>query len=325
MKVRWGILGCGKIAHKFVHDLQLVEDATITACASQTPDNAALFAKTYHIERHYCHYHDLAQDANVDIIYIATPHSYHFEHTSLCLLHRKHVLCEKPITVNFHYTQQLYQLAKQQQCFLMEAMWTVFLPTIQAVKATIDAGDIGQVRYVTANFGFFSAYDANSRLFNPALAGGSLLDIGIYPLAICLLILGRPHDVVTMANVNQDGIDTSCSIILKYNHGAHCQLFSTIESNTDNVCRIFGSSASIIIPSRFHEPDRYFKQSLEEQIEVIHTKMGFGYYHEIVHVHDCLKKGLLHSEIFSPDQSLELVRLMDAVRIANNIKYIWDK
>jgi predicted dehydrogenase len=323
--IRWGILGCGKIAHKFAGDLQLSKTGILKACASRNMDNSYNFAKKYNIEQYFDNYTALVESDEIDIIYIATPHSLHYEHTMLCLTHHKNVLCEKPLTINYRLAKRLFDVAAEKKLFLMEAMWTACLPAIREIKQKIDTGTIGEIRYIRADFGFTTIYNPESRLYNPALAGGSLLDIGIYPLFMSLLLLGYPDTISASGTLAESGTDSECGILLSYSDGSKASLYSTLTCDTDTICEIFGTKGKILIPSRFHEQQEYYitKQN-EPQQNVRPGKIGIGYYHEIEHANDCVFEGKSLSELMPPSLTLNLLKLMDAIRNQIGVKYQQD-
>jgi predicted dehydrogenase len=295
------------------------------AIASRDIEKAKDFAQKYEVLQYFIEYAELAKCAEVDAVYIATPHSFHFEHTTLALSCSKAVLCEKPLTVNYALATQLFDLAKSKKCFLMEAMWTAFLPAIKEVKEKIESGMIGEVRHIRADFGFKSVFDPQSRLFNRDLAGGSLLDIGIYPLFISLWLLGIPENVEAKANLTETGVDDECTVLLHFKNGATASLYTTLLMHTDTNCEIYGINGKISIPSRFHEQDRFTINTKDNIPEVfIQERIGLGYYHEIEHFNECLTKGLIESPIMTYQFSLNLIRIMDDIRKKIGLIYKWD-
>lgn len=226
-KINWGILATGKIAHKLADDFRRVTNGQIVAVASRTQEHADAFAKQYHLAQAYDSYAKLADDPNIDIIYVATPHNSHYENTLMCLQHKKPVLCEKPFTVNAQQLRHLITAAKEHQVFLMEALWTYFMPAVLKALAWINAGKIGKVLGIQATFGFKAKYDPRSRLFNLNYAGGALLDVGVYGVAFSELIM---HDVITavtaQAAIGKTGVDEYIAITLRYHNNAITQITS---------------------------------------------------------------------------------------------------
>ena len=323
--VRWGIIGCGKIAQKFALDLALCGSGILTACSSRDEKRAIEFSLQHNVEKYFTDYHLLANCPDIDAVYIATPHSHHYVHTLLSLDANKAVLCEKPLTVNEALGQKVIEVALKKNCLLMEAMWTAFLPSIQEIKSKIEHGIIGEVRHLRADFGFKAEIENNSRLLFPLLAGGSLLDIGIYPLFISIFLMGVPEDVVACGHLSGTGVDDECTIMLKFKNGATAVLYSSFTIHTDTKCEIFGTKGKISIPTRFHEQNNYsihFANGKNEHFET--DKKGYGYSYEIEHFNQCLISGLKESPVMTYNMSLDILRIMDSVRKQIGFKYIWD-
>ena len=214
--IRWGILGCGRIARKFASDLRLVKDADLTAVASRSMETAKAFANEFPAKHVHDNYEALVNNDDVDVIYVATPHSHHYEHTILCLENNKAVLCEKAFAVNAEQAKKMIALAQEKKVFLMEALWTKFLPHYNKMQQMIHKGMIGEIKSVFVNFGFKPAPPVPQRLFDPALAGGTMLDIGIYNVFIALSVLGKPDDIDAVMTPASTGVDEQCSVILRY-------------------------------------------------------------------------------------------------------------
>lgn len=321
-KIKWGILGCGKIAHKFASDLSLSNTGILYACASRNDKQAEEFAKKYHAEVYFDNYISLAKCAEVDVIYIATPHSFHHDQAILCLSNKKHVLCEKPMGLNESQVLSMVSIAKKNKILLMEAMWTAFLPTYVYIRQLIDEGKIGDIRHIQADFGFMTKFDPMSRLYNPDLAGGSLLDIGIYPLFISLLILGYPDSIHSNVHLASTGVDEECTVLLKYPSGATASLYSSVTCETDTICKIYGTKGQITVPTRFHEQDNFILEIKDQDsVSVLPGKIGLGYYHEIEHINACIQNNILESDIMPYNFSLQLIRIMDKIRKQSGIIY----
>ena len=320
--VHWGILGCGKIANKFAADLMHSNSGKLMACASRDMAKAQAFAEQHNVPQYYGDYASMLEDGDVDIIYIATPHNLHFEITLLCARYKKHILCEKPLAVNKRQVLEMTQTAKEHRIFLMEALWTAFLPAIIQVKEEVEQGTLGEIRHIQADFGFKSPFNKDSRLFNPALAGGSLLDIGIYPIFIAMWLLGKPLDIQASIHKTLTGVDDECAMMLTFANGQTASLYSTVSCDTETSCIITGTEGSILIPSRFHEQETFIIQKKGYTDEVRHAGIvGKGYYHEIEHVHECLSLGLTESPIMTHDFSMALIDVMDTVREKAGIVY----
>lgn len=207
-EIRWGILAPGSIAHKFVRGLELLEDAKVVAVGSRSIGRAETFAQQYGIAKAYGSYEELASDPDIDIVYVATPHSAHKECALLCLKAGKAVLCEKPFTVNTKEAEEVIQYARESKLFLMEAMWIRYLPVIIKVREWLYKGVIGEVKMLKADFGFRIEWNPEGRLLNPALAGGALLDAGIYPVSFASMVFGKqPVEIKSMSYIGTTGVD----------------------------------------------------------------------------------------------------------------------
>jgi len=327
-KVRWGIIGCGRIARKFADDLKWVKGATLTAVASRSLDNARKFAKEFKATHSHGSYQDIVNNNEVDVIYIATPHSHHYEHTLLCLNHDKAVLCEKPFAMNSRQTREMINLAKGKKIFLMEAVWTKFLPHYKKMQELIQKNKIGEVKSVLINFGFRLRDDAPVRLSDPALGGGTLLDIGIYNTFMVLSILGRPDEIHATMIPSAAGIDEQCSVTFIYKKGALAQLFSSFSTNLPTDVHINGTKAYIKLTSRFYDQTskvelHYGMGDKGKPVKLKKTK-GIGYWHEAKHVTDCLRDGLTESPVMTHANTLELMEVLDEIRRIAGIKYAVD-
>ena len=222
-KIRWGILGAGRIAQKFASDLKLVEDAELFAIASRGKANAELFSGLYPSALQYDSYEDLVQNPDVDVIYIATPHGLHYEHALLCLQHGKAVLCEKAFALNARQAKEMISAARTQKVFLMEALWSKFIPSWQKMMELSGTGQLGEIKNVLINFGFIPQEPVADRVFNPVLGGGTLLDIGIYNVFYALSALGKPDHIEASMTPAATGVDEQCAILFRYNSGAMAQ------------------------------------------------------------------------------------------------------
>ena len=320
--INWGILGCGRIAGKFASDLALAGNSELVAVASRKLDTAEAFGKEYNARLYYGNYEDLVKNPQIDVCYIATIHPFHHEITHLCLDNGKAVLCEKPMGMNQEEVVSMATSAGDKKLFLMEAMWTRFIPVIDKMVGLIHDGIIGDIKSVHADFGFRGDQDRNNRLFNKSLGGGALLDIGIYPLYLSLLTLGYPEKISAVAHITETGVDESCSMILRHSNGAVSSLHCTFMSNTQIEGWIHGTKGSIRLHRRFHHPNElsiYRDGNLVETINIPYQ--GIGYYHEIIHVNECLRTGLIESPKMSLRDSLNLVKMMDEIRMQIGVDY----
>jgi predicted dehydrogenase len=319
-KINWGIIGPGKIAQKFADDLRLLPDATLHAVASRNAERSRAFADRYGAPYAFDNYEALAECPDLDVVYIATPHTFHAAHTLLMLQQGIAVLCEKPFAMNYVEAEQMVNTARQQQVFLMEAFWTRFIPGIQQAFEWIAEGRIGTVQLVEADFGFKTEFDPQSRLFNIALGGGSLLDIGIYPAWLALQLLGQPttKDIQSSATFSPTGSDISCSFSFTYPDGTMARGLSTVAVNTPTEARIYGDKGTLHLHNRWHHPHQISLGSYEGKTQAFETfhfpYEGWGYHFEAEHVGTCLRAGLTESPFLPLQKTLELTATLDAIQ-----------
>jgi predicted dehydrogenase len=327
--IRWGILGAGRIARKFASDLKLVENAELIAIGSRGKQSADEFNKEFPVKYSHYSYLDLVQNPEVDVIYIATPHNLHYENTLLCLDHNKAVLCEKPFAMNSKQAIEMIEKAREKKLFLMEALWTKFHPHYIKVQEMIGQGALGEIKAVLANFGFKPIAPVPARLFDPALGGGTVMDIGIYNVFIAMSILGKPDHIDAVITPASTGVDEQCAIVFKYKSGALAQLFSTFSSNLATEANICGTEGRIRLTSRFYEPSstiEFYPDKMDsQQIIPVEKEPGFGYQYEARHVNDCLRKGLTESLIISSADTLLLMETLDKIRKVAGIHYPADE
>lgn len=328
-KIRWGILGCGRIARKFASDLALVTDAELAAVGSRNKETAAQFVQEFPARFIHDSYEALVQNPEIDIIYIASPHGLHYEHTLLCLQHHKAVLCEKAFALNYRQAAEMIALARANRLFLMEALWTKFMPHYKLVMQWIRDGKLGAIQNVLINFGFAPTHPIPQRLFDPVLGGGSLLDIGIYNVFMALSVLGKPDIIEAGMTPASTGVDEQCSILFTYNNGAMASLFSSFSTNLATEADISGREGRIRLTSRFYEPStiiEYYPGRVDsKQILSFEKEPGWGYQYEIKHVGDCLRKGLTESPVMSHADTLLLMETLDRIRKAAGIRYKADQ
>ena len=318
---RWGILAPGKIAHKFAEGLKSVSGAELYAIGSRDINRAQEFAHQYNASVAYGSYAELTQDSQVDIIYIASPHSFHMENTLMCLEQGKAVLCEKPLAINSKQVKRMIKASQDHQAFLMEALWSRFLPNIKKVKQLCDSGIIGEVNHMEADFGFKATFDAKSRVFDPNLGGGALLDIGIYPLFFAQYLFGNPIEVTSKAELAQTGVDQSCLVQLSYQEGKTADLSYTLSEFTAVEAHIKGEKGEIMLPNRWYQPVNVFSNIEGNREEITIDFVGNGYNYQAIEVQRCLDAGKIESDQWSHQDSLSLMQLMDEIRQQCGIKY----
>jgi len=323
--IRWGILGAGRIARKFASDLKLVADAELIAIGSRSKESAGDFNKDFPVKYSHDSYEALAENPDVDVIYIATPHNLHYENTLMCLKHRKAVLCEKPFAMNRWQTIGMINAAIEAKVFLMEALWTKFHPQYIKMQQMINDGMLGEIRSLLINFGFKPIDPIPVRLFDPVLGGGTVMDIGIYNVFMVMSILGKPDHIDAVMTPAPTGVDEQCAILFRYKNGAMAQLFSTFASNLATEADICGTEGRIRLTSRFYEPSatvEYYKERVDsKEVIPVEKEQGFGYQYEARHVNECLKKGLTESPVVTFESTLLLMETLDKIRQIAGIHY----
>ena len=275
--INWGIIGPGSIAHRFADGLVTVPGAKLYAVGSRTLARADEMADKHGAPKRYASYEALAEDPDVQVVYIATPHPQHHGAAKLCLTHGKSVLLEKPFTVNAKEAAELIELARTRDLFLMEGMWTRFFPGIAKVRDLIASGVIGEARMLQADFGFRTGVNPEGRLFNLALAGGGLLDVGVYPISLASMIFGAPTDITGLAQIGETGVDEMAAVTLKYSGGRLASLVTGIRISTPSEATVFGTDGSIKLHSPFWNVTRLTVSSggNSEDIDTPYEKRRF--------------------------------------------------
>lgn len=320
-KIKWGIIGCGKIAHKFCRDLALIKEAELTAVASRNLEKAKTFGKLHHAKKAYGSYDNLFQDNEVDILYIATPHISHAELSIKAMEHGKHVLCEKPLAINVKDARKMIETSKRTDKFFMEALWTRFNPNIIEIKQRIENGDIGQIDYINADFAFKATFGIDDRTLDLKLGGGAILDIGIYPVFLSYLLLGMPKEILAKSIFHPvTGCDMQTSMILDYD-GAQAVLYSGFTSTSDMVAKIYGTKGQVFIHKTWHMTEGYTVVKGDKMQNVENKTLGLSYSYEIMECHKCLKENKIESRIWSHQNSLDLISILDRVREKVGLKY----
>jgi predicted dehydrogenase len=319
--IRWGIIGLGNIADTFASDLLMVEGAELYAVASRTEQKAQAFAQKYQATKAYASYEALVNDANIDAVYIATPHSEHKKNALLCLDQGIAVLCEKPLAINAEQVSCMIAAAQKNKVLLMEALWTYFLPHYQFVLSALSNRTYGKLLKIEADFGFIKEFDGQSRLFNKSLGGGSLLDIGIYPIFAALSTLGVPDRITADATYFDNGADSSCCMTFNYNNGSTALLKSTLLESTPGEAVFYCEQGTIKINGDFHSPSTVtlIKDKIEEDINFDCKTKGYNY--EITHFNALLRQQKTKSDIMTFNFSQNLIETLDRVRAVIGLKY----
>ncbi|NJN97826.1 MAG: Gfo/Idh/MocA family oxidoreductase [Anaerolineales bacterium] len=321
-KIRWGILGTGAIAHKFATGLKAASGAELAAVGSRAQATADQFGDTFGVPRRYASYEALAGDPEVDVIYVSTPHPLHKDNTLLCLEAGKAVLCEKPFALNAAETEAMINLARQKKLFLMEAMWTRFLPAVIKVRQLIADDVIGEVRMLMADLGFRAEFDPTGRLFDPALGGGALLDVGIYPVSFASMIFGTPAKVTSLAHLGATGVDEQSAMLLSYAGGQLSILAAAVRVDIPSEAIIMGTKGQIRVHAPIYCPVRLTLSRPEQGEEIIDLPLeGNGYNYQALEVMNCLRNGWLESATMPLDETLAIMRTMDEIRAPWGLKY----
>lgn len=313
----WAILGCGKIARKFSSDLKLLPNANLYGAASRDLQKAKDFANEFGFEKAYGSYEEMVADPKVDAVYVATPHSHHHEHTMLCLNHKKAVLCEKAFAINKNEAEEMIATAQKNNTFLMEAFWTMFQPSFNKAMEIIKSGELGKLRVVRSDFAFNGTYNPENRLYNTALGGGSLLDIGIYPVFAALTSLGKPAMIKTLADFSPTGSEEAISMVFKYKEGEMANLTSAFSSFSPTQTEYWCENGYLVLNPKWHAPTNITLWKKGDDVKTLPSehKEGFGYQYEAAHVMECLDAGKTQSDKMTWQMSLDLMETLDRIRI----------
>ena len=322
-RYNWAILGCGRIAKKFSNDLKLLPNANLYAAASRDLQKAQNFAGENGFEKAYGGYEEMVADPKVDVVYVATPHSHHHAYAMLCLNHKKAVLCEKAFALNKNEAEEMVACAKQNQTFLMEAFWTMFQPSFHQAMEIVKSGELGKLKVVRSDFAFNAPFDENRRLYNVKLGGGSLLDIGIYPVFAALTSLGKPDSIKTLAEFASTGSEESISMIFKYKSGDLANLTSSFAAFSPTQTEYWFEKGYMVLNPKWHAPTNItvWKDGGEVQPFPSEHTEGTGYQYEAAHVMECLDAGKIESDKMPWQLSLDLMETLDRVRIDAGIFY----
>ncbi|WFE46181.1 Gfo/Idh/MocA family oxidoreductase [Verrucosispora sp. WMMD1129] len=320
---RWGILATGHIAARFAEDLRLVPGAELVAVGSRTAETAERFADRHAVPRAYGSWAELAADADVDVIYVATPHAAHHEAALTCLTAGRPVLVEKPFTLDLATSTELVDTARAAGVFLMEAMWMRCNPLIRRVCQLIADGAIGTLTGVRADFGVAGPFPPEHRMRARALGGGALLDLGVYPISLAHLLLGTPQHVRSWAKLGPEGTDENTGLVFGYDSGAVATLSCGMVGATGLTASITGSTGRIDLPEPFFRPDRFTLHRGNAEPETITEELvGSGYQHEAIEVQRCLAEGLTESPLVPHSATLEIMGLLDDIRAQIGVSYI---
>ncbi len=322
--IRWGVIGCGGIANKFAASLAALPEGELYAGASRSPGKAETYVEKHQAQVAYSDYESLVNDPSVDVLYVATTHNFHFECVKLCLEHGKHVLCEKPITISARQAKELIELAAEKKLFLMEAMWTRFLPAIRKLQELLADGVIGDVLTVRADFCVGGIdFDAAHRLRNKELAGGALLDLGVYPISFADIVFGAvPTQVQGHAFIGDTEVDDRSFYQLEYEGGRHAQLSSSFTHCAPLEGMVMGSKGYIRVPFFLHARElEICRHGEEPEVQEFWFPDEEGFKFEIAHVMECLAAGKTESDIYPLSKTLAIMQVMDTLREQWNLNY----
>jgi dihydrodiol dehydrogenase / D-xylose 1-dehydrogenase (NADP) len=318
----WGIIGPGRIAQKFADCVYALPGSNIYAIASRSTVDIRNLTQMMHAEKGYTTYEDLVQDANVDAIYIATPHRFHYENAMLCLKSNKPALVEKAFTVNAHEAEKLTLFAKERRIFLMEAMWTCFLPVYRQVQKWLDSDKIGDIQLMISSLGFLARRDVEDRLLNPGLAGGTVLDLGVYAMAVTRLVFQKnPLSVKALGFVGETGVEEAISVSLDYGNGSLSQFTCTFLVSPSNQVDIFGSKGKISIHPVYNSAERatLMVYGREKQVHLPHSINGFEY--QIIEAQRCIREGKIDSPLMPLEKTIDNLRILDEIRNQIGVSY----
>lgn len=321
-KIRWGILSTGSIAHSFATALTFVPGAELVAVGSRTLDSAQEFANRFHVPHVHATYEALANDPDVDVVYIATPHALHHENMLLSLNAGKAVLCEKPFTINAKQAADVVRVVREKKLFLMEGMWTRFIPLIARLRELIAARAIGDLKLFVGGLGKIPDLPPTNYMFKPELGGGVLLDAGIYPVSLACMMFGAVPTRVTAFAEFDRGVDVHDALTLEFGKGQLASIYMSLKTTITPKFDLYGTAGSILVDPPLFFPTRLTIKRADELDSVVEMPIhGHGLNYEAVHVHECLRAGELESPIMPLDETVAIMQTMDRLREQIGLKY----
>lgn len=323
-QIQWGIMGTGRIANAFAEGLQNTSNGELQAIGSRNQESAQKFAKRWNIPTVYNSYEGLASSTSVDAVYIATPHTEHAKNAILCMTQGKAVLCEKPFAVNSEQVRSMIEKSREHNVLLMEGMWSRFPPLMRKIRNIIKNNEMGEIRTIHADFGFKPENnDPKGRLFNPELAGGSLLDVGIYPISLAFMINGKPDSIVSEWTRGKTGVDEQASIVFKYANGSMAVLHSSIQSDTGQEAFVSGTKGTIRIHKQCWKPQimTLTDSRTGESKKVESPFIGNGFNYEAEHFGQLLIEGKKESPIMPLEESISIISTLDDIRKIWGLRY----
>lgn len=324
--IHFGIIGPGKIANRFASSFEHAKGGKVYAVASRDEQKAKEFAATYGIGKVFTSYEAMLKDPAVDVIYIATPHPFHHEQTLLCLNHGKAVICEKPLALNYKQASEMIATARKNNVFLMEAMWSRFFPATKKALELVQTGVIGELKYMQADFGFAAPVNFDNRVYNMALGGGAQLDVGVYPLFLALLFLGKPDEVKSMSQLAETGADTVTSALLSYRNGSIANVWSSIVTDSPKQADIMGTLGRITMHTPWHKSQMItLRLNSGDVTEFSFPYPGNGFQYQVEEVVHCLQQGKKESDLMPHSLSLLMAQVSDEIRRQGGVIYAADK
>jgi predicted dehydrogenase len=320
-KINWGILATGSIAAAMAKGLARVPDANLAAVGSRTKEAADRFGRRFNIPKRYGSYENLARDPEIDVVYVSTPHNLHFENCLMLIGEGKAVLCEKPFTINAAQAAEVISLAREKKSFIMEAMWTRFLPAIVRVREILTKGLLGEIRMLFASFGFKAEFDPQHRLFNPSLGGGALLDVGVYPVSFASMVLGQPSRILSQCLLGKTGVDEQSTVLLRYGLGQMAVLAAAVRTEIPQDAYIIGTEGRLRVHSPWWQSQKLSLKFGKREKVLKYPFKGNGFSFEAEEVMACLREGRLESDIMPLDESLAIMETMDQIRAQWGLKY----
>ena len=321
-KTGWGIIGTGNIAHKFATGLQACADATLVAVGSRKQETADKFGDEFDVAHRHASYEALANDPDVDVVYVSTPHAFHHDNTILCLEAGKHVLCEKPFAINATQAREMIAVAREQKRFLMDAVWSRFQPAQVRMRELIAHGVIGEVRMIESDFGFRAGVNPEARLFKASLGGGALLDVGIYNIQLASMLLGPATEVKALAQLGETGVDEQAAVVTMHAGGRIALSSTAIRTTTQHAATVFGTEGWIELDKPWWRTNGLTLVVQGEEPEHIDAPMvSNGYNYEAEEVMKCIDAGKLESDGMPLDETVSIVETMDEIRAQWNLKY----
>ena len=321
-RVRWGIIGAGSIASRFAEALAALPEAETLAVGSRSRESADRFAETHGFSRSYPTYEALAADPDVDVVYVATPHPFHAENVELCLRAGKAVLCEKPFTMNSAEARRIVGIARGLDLFLMEGMWTRFFPLMERLREILADGTIGGPRMLTVDFGFRAEPDPSSRLFDPKLGGGALLDVGVYCVSLASMVLGPPVRATGYAHLGETGVDEQFAATLEHGEGRLSAITAGTRTATPHEATVLGTEGYARIHSPWWRPEAMTISRPGQEDEVVRVPTeDNGFRYEAAEVMKCLGAGERESRVMPLDETISVLETMDEIRADWGLRY----